>query len=141
MNRFMKMMMKKSNPSNPVREKRERSAEPIFVPNAVEKTEEVMDYSPEFAKVNTNLEKINQTVSDAKTETLECIHNENVKVYRNVQAVIVEENKKAADSIKETVHCANDSLTKKINLAMLFAILAFAFSLLHLVFDVFSCIL
>ena len=65
---------------------------------------------------------------EQKKDTAENIHKENVKVYRNVQAVVVDE----AAKVKESA----DNASSKAGTAMVFAILAFSIALLHFVFDI-----
>lgn len=52
-------------------------------------------------------------------------HREDVKVYRNVQASIVEENEKQTKQIEELVQAANGKLSKKATVSLVFSILAF----------------
>ena len=73
-----------------------------------------------------------ETVQAIKDATLDIVHNENVKVYRNVQAVVVSETEKVTDSLKGI----NERLNKKLNLAVIFSILAFVFALLTFAYTV-----
>lgn len=52
-------------------------------------------------------------------------HREDVKVYRNVQASIVEENEKQTQKLEEVVKTATGRLSKKSTAALVFSILAF----------------
>ena len=65
---------------------------------------------------------------EQKKDTAENIHKENVKVYRNVQAVVVDESAK----VRETA----DRASSKAGTAMIFAILACGIALIHFVFDI-----
>jgi len=56
--------------------------------------------------------------------TEEHVHKENVKVYRNVQAVLVEETKKQTDALVQE----NAKLASKLNAVMAFAIIAMLLS-------------
>ena len=71
-------------------------------------------------------------VEDCKKETKDAIHTENVKVYRNVQAVVVDE----AGKIKESVDAAGKSAESKVNAAISFSVLAFLIAVLHFAFDI-----
>ena len=83
-----------------------------------------------------NLENMQGSIKDffeeQKRETAESIHKENVKVYRNVQAVVVDETSKLRESIEKS---SSDKDTK-LNTAMVFAILAFVISVLHFAFSI-----
>ena len=65
-------------------------------------------------------------------DTKDTIHSENVRVYRNVQAVVVDE----AAKIKEAVEKSNSGTEGKINSAVVFAVLAFVIAVLHFAFDI-----
>ena len=69
-----------------------------------------------------------EAIQSIKDATLDIVHNENVKVYRNIQAVVVDESAK----VKETA----DNASSKAGTAMIFAIIACGITLLHFVFDI-----
>ncbi|MBR6308626.1 MAG: hypothetical protein IKR39_08460 [Lachnospiraceae bacterium] len=71
-------------------------------------------------------------VEDCKKETRDAIHTENVKVYRNVQAVVVDE----AGKIKESVEESGRNTEAKVNAAITFSVLAFLIAVLHFAFDI-----
>ena len=71
-------------------------------------------------------------VEDCKKETRDTIHTENVKVYRNVQAVVVDE----AGKIKESVEESGRNTEAKVNAAITFSVLAFLIAVLHFAFDI-----
>lgn len=75
------------------------------------------------------VEEIVRSFTETDKETRDYIHNENVKVYRNVQAVVVDETAKLGKSISKCVK----TTAKKNSLAVIFSILAFSFSLLNMV--------
>lgn len=52
-------------------------------------------------------------------------HREDVKVYRNVQASIVEENEKQTAQVEELVKLSNGKLAEKTTAALIFSVLAF----------------
>lgn len=52
-------------------------------------------------------------------------HKEDVKVYRNVQAALVEENEKQTQLLTELITSSNKKLSKKLTVTMIFAILGF----------------
>ena len=64
----------------------------------------------------------------------EFVHKENVKVYRNVQAVVVDEFKKQAESILEE----NQRLHTKLNVVMIVGICATLFSVAGIVIQILS---
>lgn len=85
----------------------------------------------EVANLESMQDSIKNFFEEQKKDTAENIHKENVKVYRNVQAVVVDETSK----LKESIEKVTDNSTK-VNTAMIFAILAFAIAVLHFVFDI-----
>ena len=74
------------------------------------------------------LKSMEDLFENQKKATEEAVHKENVKVYRNVQAVVVDETAK----IRETAAKNGD----KVNSALVFAVLAFVVSVLHFAFSV-----
>lgn len=94
--------------------------------------EEMKEPEPDLSPLTGKIDEAIMLLSEQKKETQEIIHSENVKVYRNVQAVVVEESSKVKDTIKKsTVKAA-----KKANLAFVFALLAFVFAVLDLIFNI-----
>lgn len=62
------------------------------------------------------------------------VHKENVKVYRNVQAVIVDELKNQTEALLNE----NQKLSKKINVVLVFGVMAFVFSMAGIVLQILS---
>ena len=77
-------------------------------------------------------EDVKTLLEAGKKETIEAMHTENVKVYRNVQAVVVDE----AGKIKESVDKSADNTEAKVNTAVVFSVMAFVVAVLHFVFDI-----
>lgn len=78
------------------------------------------------------LSGLKENLEDCSKEVREAIHTENVKVYRNVQAVVVDETAK----VKETVETSGKSVEAKVNAAISFAVLAFLIAVVHFAFDI-----
>ncbi len=93
-----------------------------------ERKEPEVDMTPLTAKLDEAIAKLDEQ----KKETQDIIHSENVKVYRNVQAVVVDESSKVKDAVKKSTVKA----VKKANLAFVFALLAFVFAVLDLAFNI-----
>ena len=62
------------------------------------------------------------------------VHKENVKVYRNVQAVVVDELKNQTEALLNE----NQKLSKKINVVLVFGVMAFVFSMAGIVLQILS---
>ena len=62
------------------------------------------------------------------------VHKENVKVYRNVQAVVVEELKNQTEELRKE----NQKLSKKLNVVLVFGVMSFVFSMAGIVLQILS---
>ena len=62
------------------------------------------------------------------------VHKDNVKVYRNVQAVVVDELKNQTEALLNE----NQKLSKKINVVLVFGVMAFVFSMAGIVLQILS---
>lgn len=51
--------------------------------------------------IQKGIEDLKASMDEVFTKVDDCVHKENVKVYRNVQAVVVEESKKVTDNVDE----------------------------------------
>lgn len=75
------------------------------------------------------LEAVKEQISEKLESSNENVHKECVKVYRNVQAVVVEENNKQTESLKEamkeTVTAAVKGFKGKLVAILIFSILSF----------------
>ena len=74
-------------------------------------------------------ESIKAHLDSATGEITEFVHKENVKVYRNVQAVVVEEMKKQSEELDEKLYVLSrkqSSVMKVASAAMVFALLSAA---------------
>ena len=94
--------------------------------------EALVGIKTEVANLESMQDSIKNFFEEQKKDTAENIHKENVKVYRNVQAVVVEESAK----LKESVEKSTSGAFTKVNLAFIFAILAFGVALLDFIFDI-----
>ena len=83
------------------------------------------------AKLDEFRNSVESLFDTQKKETEEIIHKENVKVYRNVQAVVVDETSKVRESMEESA----GTTRSKVNAAVVFSVLAFVVSVLHFAFD------
>ena len=93
------------------------------------KTAEALEgIKTEVANLSGMRDSLKSFLEEKQKETAENIHTENVKVYRNVQAVVVDESAKVKESVSETA--------SKANAAMVFAIMAFVIAVLHFAFDI-----
>lgn len=71
--------------------------------------------------IEASKETLVEQIKNMNADAYECVHKENVKVYRNVQAVVQEE----AAAVKDEVIDAKKSVNGKFVVGLVFAILAF----------------
>ncbi|MDL2302239.1 hypothetical protein LJC58_07785 [Lachnospiraceae bacterium OttesenSCG-928-D06] len=88
------------------------------------------------SKLNEKIESINIGTASLLNEKFqasdEYVHRENVKVYRNVQAVVVEESNKQLSSLRTEM----ESVKKKNGIIFTFSILAMLFSGMGILFQI-----
>lgn len=113
--------------------KKMESSAIIVTNRATEKIEEVVCSVTEKIN-NTNLQIENLNLDALKENINDFVHKENVKVYRNVQAVVVEEMGKQKESINSSV----EEIKKKIIAVLSVSILALLMSMGTLAFVVLS---
>ncbi len=82
------------------------------------------------------LDELKQIIAEKLDNTSESVHKECVKVYRNVQAAVVEENGKQTESVKEELGIAVKSLKGKLNAVLGVSIVALLASIASVVFQV-----
>ena len=92
---------------------------------AAEKMKELID------NLETSRETLMEQIKNMNADAYECVHKENVKVYRNVQAVVQEE----SAAVKDAVKAVKKSVNGKFVVGLVFAILAFVCAAADLAFD------
>lgn len=75
-----------------------------WIPQMSQLMEESRGKIQEFQQDGQALEELQNNINTRLTETEEFVHKENVKVYRNVQAVVLEEAKKQAEATEDATH-------------------------------------
>lgn len=93
----------------------------VLIDETIEKLQEFQNTQMDVAALEEKLEQLTEHV-----------HKENVKVYRNVQAVIVDENAKVAESVDKGVKGISGKLTAVLSLS----IVALFVSVAGLVFQI-----
>ena len=71
------------------------------------------------------MDELVQKMEEMFRQSDDFTHREDVKVYRNVQASIVEENEKQTARVEELVKLSNGKLAGKTTAALIFSVLAF----------------
>lgn len=103
-----------------------------LVAESIEKIQSIQQNTTELEdlkmRLEGQLENLNTGVSEKMTASEENVHKECVKVYRNVQAVVVEESVKQKEAIAETAK-ATEKLKGKINAVLGISIAALIVSL------------
>lgn len=89
----------------------------------------------EIERSTNDLQEIKQVLSEKLTESNENVHKECVKVYRNVQAVVVEENEKQTEAIAAKV---KENLGGKLNGVLGVSIAAVVLTVADIVLHVLS---
>ncbi len=82
-----------------------------------ERLEKEQDAQEEFEKLSGFLDERLQSIEDF-------VHKENVKVYRNVQAVVVDEVKKSTEAVSAQVEAAGKKTHQKINAVLAISIIS-----------------
>lgn len=99
--------------------------------------EKVVKMQDTVAQLTTALEKNQQEVSEWFKQADDFLHKENVKVYRNVQAVVVEEVGNKADAIMKAQEEAAKKTTKPV---LVFALLGFLTAAAGLAIQIFEAL-
>lgn len=93
----------------------------------------VVEMQQTVANLITSLEKNQKEISDWFKQADDFLHKENVKVYRNVQAVVVEEVGNKADAV---VKAQEETVKKNSKPVLIFAILGFVAAAASLVVQI-----
>lgn len=98
-----------------------------LVAESIEKIQSIQQNTTELEslkmRLEGQLEDLNTGVSEKMSASDENVHKECVKVYRNVQAVVVEESSKQKEAITEAVNAA-EALRGKLNAVLGISIVA-----------------
>ncbi|MCM1187184.1 MAG: hypothetical protein NC251_11385 [Lachnoclostridium sp.] len=97
-------------------------------------SEESLRKLREFQQQGQDTEELKQIMQEKLENTNDCVHRECVKVYRNVQAVVLEESGKQAESLSESSRSTKSILTKIMGLSAA----AFVFSLISAAIQILS---
>lgn len=97
----------------------------------------VVEMQQTVANLITSLEKNQKEISDWFKQADDFLHKENVKVYRNVQAVVVEEVGNKADAV---VKAQEETVKKNSKPVLIFAILGFVAAAASLVVQILNII-
>lgn len=82
------------------------------------------DLKSKLAEKPDNLEELKTLLGEKQEASNEHVHKESVKVYRNVQAVVVEENAKLTEAINTSLNDMGGKLNKINNFAIIALVLA-----------------
>ncbi len=95
-----------------------------------ERLEKEQNAKEEFEKLSEFLDERLQSIEDFS-------HKENVKVYRNVQAVVVDEVKKSTEAANAQGEASNKKLGKKLNAVLAISIISMLAALASIALNVF----
>ena len=88
-------------------------------------------------KAKKDLEFLTGILDEKFRDSDEFVHKESVKVYRNVQAVVIDELKKQTDIIIEDSKSINKKSDAKLNIVMALSIVSIIISVLNILLSVF----
>lgn len=103
-----------------------------WIPQMNQLMEESRGKIQEFQQDGQAIEELQNNINTRLTETEEFVHKENVKVYRNVQAVVLEEAKKQAEATEEATYLSAGNIKAILGVS----IGALVFSLGSVIFQV-----
>jgi len=103
-----------------------------LVSEGIVKISEMQADTEGLEQLQDTLDELEQTFSTKLDSANENIHKECVKVYRNVQASVVEENEKQADSLRGSIH----RVKGKVKAVLGVSIAALVISVANMVFQI-----
>lgn len=86
------------------------------------------------------MKRLQHSMEDLSAQVEDVIHTENVKLYRNVQAVVTDENKKQAEGIQESVRSAVGKLNGKLSAVLGISVVALLAAIAGILLQVFQVI-
>ena len=103
-----------------------------LVDEAIAKIAQMQNAEMDMEQLEAKLEELKASIQPMLDQLSEHVHKENVKVYRNVQAVVVDETTKVTDTLGKTVK----SLSGKLTAVLTISIVALLASVAGLVFQI-----
>ena len=103
-----------------------------LVDEAIAKIAQMQNAEVDMEQLEAKLEELKASIQPMLDQLSEHVHKENVKVYRNVQAVVVDETTKVTDTLGKTVK----SLSGKLTAVLTISIVALLASVAGLVFQI-----
>lgn len=103
-----------------------------LVAEGIVKISEMQADTEGLEEIQDTLDKLEQTIASKLESTNENIHKECVKVYRNVQASVVEENEKQSDNLRNSIH----RVKGKVKAVLGVSIAALVISVVNLAFQI-----
>lgn len=97
--------------------------------------EQVLKMQEAVASLSENLNKNQTEMKECFEKADDFLHKENVKVYRNVQAVVVEE---VGNKAQEIIKASEEAVSKASKPVLVFAVLGFVMAAASLVFQIFE---
>lgn len=96
-----------------------------LIDEAIAKIQEMQKTEMDLAVLEEKLEEMQSSIQPMLDQLSEHVHKENVKVYRNVQAVVVDETAKMADDLGKSMKSLSGKLTAVLTISIV-ALLASA---------------
>ena len=107
----------------------------LVAKNVEQMEEKVVSMQETVAQLTEVLDKNQKDIAEWFKQADDFLHKENVKVYRNVQAVVVEE---VGNKAKEIMKASEEASSKASKPVLVFAVLGFLMATASLVFQIFE---
>ena len=104
----------------------------VLIDETIVKLQEFQNTQMDMESLEAKLVEVKESIQPMLDQLSEHVHKENVKVYRNVQAVVVDETAKVAESVEKSIK----RVSAKVSAVLTLSIVALLASVAGLVFQI-----